>query len=239
MTHSRSLAAAGLLLLLAGCALPRPPAAADAPEPPRWHAPLPHGGNVADLARWWTQFGDPLLVELVEAAQSVSPTVATAATRIAEARSARVAARSAMLPAVDAVATASRGNAQTGVPLATLSNSGLQMAWEIDLFGARAAEADAAAARLRGAEAGWHDARVVVAAETGTTYVDLRVCELQLAVTRNDVRSRAETARLTGLSAEAGFTAPAVAAQARASAADGAVLVTQQQGRCALTRKGR
>ena len=79
---------------------------------------------------------------------------------------------------------------------------------------------------------------MVVAAETGTTYVDLRVCELQLAVTRNDARSRAETARLTGLSAEAGFTAPAVAAQARASAADGAVLVTQQQGRCALTRKG-
>jgi outer membrane protein, multidrug efflux system len=76
-----------------------------------------------------------------------------------------------------------------------------------------------------------------VAAETALAYVDLRTCERQLGVVRNDARSRAETARLTGLSADAGFTAPAVAAQARASAAEGAARVTQQQAQCDLNVK--
>jgi NodT family efflux transporter outer membrane factor (OMF) lipoprotein len=232
-------AAAGLLLLLSGCAVPRPPADLADHAPPRWYAPLPHGGTLADLRQWWQQFDDPLLVELVDAAQSASPTVAAAGTRIAEARAARVAARASRLPSVDAGVSASRGNAQAGLPqVATIVQSNVQAAWELDLFGGNGARADAAQARLEGAQAGWHEARVAVAAETAASYLDLRTCHRQLAVARNDAQSRAETARLTGLSAEAGFTAPAVAAQARASAAEGASRATQQQAQCDLLVKG-
>lgn len=233
----RLLAAAGWLLFLAGCAVPRPPATADASAPPQWYAPLPHGGTLADLTQWWQQFNDPVLVDLVAAAQAASPNVTAAGTRIAEARSARTAAQAALLPGVDASLSATRGNAQAGVPLATIVQGGLQASWELDLFGGNAARSDAATARLRGAEAGWHEARVAVAAETATTYLELRTCERLLAVTRNDARSRAETARLTRLSADAGFTAPAVAAQARASAAEGAARATQQQAQCDLLVK--
>jgi NodT family efflux transporter outer membrane factor (OMF) lipoprotein len=230
-------AAAGLLLLLAGCAAFRPPSSAAADAPPRWYAPLPHGGSLADLHQWWQQFDDPLLVDLVEAAQAVSPDVATAGSRIAEARATRVAARAALLPSVDASVAATRGNAQTGIPLSTIVQSTLQTSWEIDLFGGLGARLDAASARLAGAQAGWHEARVAIAAETATEYLDLRTCERQLVVARNDAASRAETARLTGLSADAGFTAPAVAAQARASAAEGAVRLTTQQAQCDLDVK--
>src|SRR5262249_6232904 len=130
-----------------------------------------------------------------------------------------------------------RGNAQVGIPLSTIVEGTLQTSWEVDLFGGLGARVDAATARLAGAEAGWHEARVSVAAETATTYVDMRTCHLQLEVTGNDAASRAETARLTALSAEAGFTAPATAAQARASSAEGAVRVTQQQAQCDLDVK--
>jgi NodT family efflux transporter outer membrane factor (OMF) lipoprotein len=242
-----SAALPGLLLLLAGCAVPRPPASADVATAARWYAPLPHGGSLADLRQWWQQFGDPVLLDLVEAAQSVSPDVATAGRRIAEARANRIAAGAARLPGVDATVSAQRGNAvggatptvgaQGGLPVATLLQSGAQVSWEADLFGGLAARTDAARERLAGAEAGWHDARVAVAADTATSYVDFRTCERQLLVTQNDARSRAETARLTGLSADAGFTAPAVAAQARASAADAAQRVTQQQAQCDLDLK--
>jgi len=230
-------AAACMLLLLAGCAVSRPPSEAASTPPPRWYAPLPHGGTLSDLRRWWQQFDDPLLVDLVEAAQAVSPDVATAGARIAEARSVRVASRASMLPALDASGSATRGNAQAGIPLSTTAQAGVQASWEIDLFGGLGARYDAAGNRLAGAEAGWHEARVAVAAETANGYLDLRTCQLRLAVTRNDAASRTETARLTGLSADAGFTAPAVAAQARASAADAAVLVTQQRAQCELTVK--
>ena len=57
----RPLAAAAVLLWLAGCAVSRPPAAVQDHAPPRWYAPLPHGGALADLRQWWQQFNDPLL----------------------------------------------------------------------------------------------------------------------------------------------------------------------------------
>jgi multidrug efflux system outer membrane protein len=226
-------AAAAATLCLAGCvALSRPPDTVAAPTPPQWYAPLPHGGTLADLTLWWRQFEDPLLVELIEAAQAVSPTVATAGARIADARAIRTGAQAALLPTLDAALSASRGNAQTGAPLATTGQAGLQTAWEIDLFGGNQALAEAARARLDSEQAGWHAARVAVAAETALTYLNLRSCERQLAVVVNDATSRNETSRLTNLSAEAGFTAPAVAALARASAAEGNARVTQFRAQC-------
>jgi NodT family efflux transporter outer membrane factor (OMF) lipoprotein len=238
MKLSRLVLALAGVVWLAGCAVSRPPAAVDAAAPPQWYAPLPHGGTLTDLKQWWLQFNDPLLIELIEAAQTANPNVATAGSRIAQARAARVAATSALLPSLDAAASATRGNAQAGMPLATTAQAGLQTAWEIDLFGGNRAAADAARARLAGAEAGWHEARVSVAAETANSYVNYRTCERQLAVARNDAQSRAETSRLTELSARAGFTAPAVSALARASAAEASARATQQKAQCDIEIKG-
>lgn len=113
MRRLRSIAALGLTLGLglglAGCGLTRPPAAVEAPFPAQWHAPLPHGGSLASLADWWRQLDDPLLVELIAAAEAASPNLASAAARVAEARSTRVQAGAALLPNLDATASASRG----------------------------------------------------------------------------------------------------------------------------------
>lgn len=234
------LAAAVALLALAGCALPRPPAAVEATAPPRWHAPLPHDGRAADLQRWWQQLDDPLLPQLIAAAQAASPTVSAAGARIAQARADRVAARAALLPSLDASASASRGNQQAALPgtAATVSQVGAQTAWELDLFGGRAAGRDAVQARLAAAQAGWHEARVAVAAETAASYFGWRTCQLQLAVAGNDARSRAESARLIELSTQAGFTAPANSALARASAAESAARERQQRAACEIELKG-
>jgi multidrug efflux system outer membrane protein len=219
-------------LALAGCAIPRPPSSATASLPAGWTAPLPHQGRVADLQRWWLQMQDPLLVDLIDAAQAVSPTLASARSRIAQARSTRVAAGAAQLPTLDAQAAANRGNNQPPAPLASSAQVGLQSRWEIDLFGAQAAQVQAAQERLEGAGAGWHEARVALAAETANAYLGLRSCQRQLEVSANDARSRSETARLADLSTQAGFTAPASAALARASAAEASARLTQQRAQC-------
>jgi multidrug efflux system outer membrane protein len=237
MTTLRPIAAAFAALWLAGCAISRPPETVSAPVPPEWYAPLPHNGTLTDLTRWWQQFGDPLLIELIQAGQTASPTVASAGARIAQARATRVAAGAALLPTLDANASIARGNAQPPAPLATTVQGGLQTAWEIDVFGGNRATSRAAQARLQGAQAGWHDARVAVAAETANSYVNFRTCERQRVVAENDAKSRAETARLSQLSAEAGFTAPANAALARASAAEGAARATQQRAQCEIEVK--
>ncbi|RYY86939.1 MAG: RND transporter, partial [Comamonadaceae bacterium] len=233
--------------LLLACALLAACSAGSPPAPPRpladlapggWQAPLPHDGQPAAIARWWQAWDDPALVRLVDAAQAASPTLAQARTRIAQARADRTGAGAALLPRVDGTASASRGvtNPLFPQPSSTVQ-AGVQASWELDLFGGLSAARAATDARLLGAQAGWHEARVSVAAEAATSYVSLRACEALAAVTRDDAASRAETARLTQLAATAGFQAPANAALADASAADGAMRAEQQQAQCARERK--
>ncbi|QBE67349.1 efflux transporter outer membrane subunit [Pseudoduganella lutea] len=225
-------------LALGGCALSGPPPVVESKEPAQWHAPLPHGGTVTQLSGWWRGQGDPLLAELVEAAQVASPTVAAARSRLAQAREQRVAAGAALAPTVDAALTSTRASQQSAaMPTNTTSQGYLQASWEIDIFGANRAVRDAAQARYEGAQAGWHDARVSVAADTANTYYQLRACERLLDVARQDAASRADTARLTELTAQAGFEAPASLALARASAADGANREIAQRAQCEVDVK--
>ena len=238
-------AALATLLALGACssgpvARPGANAAADTPAdtPAQWQATLPHNGQLTVLGEWWSQFNDPVLMQLLAAAQAVSPSIASAASRIEQSRATRVAAGAALLPALDANASALRGRQNLISGLGNSASVGLQMSWELDLFGARRSAREAAQARLDGAQAGWHDARVSVAAEVATTYTALRACEAQLLQTRADSASRAETARLTDLSMKAGFEAPATAALARASAAQANSLLTQRRAQCDVLIKG-
>ena len=232
---------------LAGCAIERPPAQADAPMPAQWHSQgaLPHAGSLPGLARWWAQAGDPALAAFIDAAQAASPSVASAAARIAEARAAQVQAGAARLPSLDGSISAARGNTMasnlggstSALPTMTSLQAGLQASWEIDLLGGLRAGRDAADARAAGAKARWHDARVSVAAETAHAYYAERACVQQRAVAESDTASRQQTAHLTQLSAHAGFSAPADAALARASAADARARLSQQRTQCAVLRQ--
>lgn len=233
----RLLAAVGVSSMLSACAILMPATQVSADVAPAWQAPLPHQGAVGSLSQWWQQQGDPLLVELIEAAQGVNPSVAQALSRIEAARASRVAAGAALLPQVSASVGASRGVSQPEVPVATSLQGGLQAAWELDLVGANRAVNKAALAQLEGTQAQWHDARVSVAAEVAHVYYSLSTCKQLLDVARKDAASRQETARLSEVSAKAGFTAPAMAAMARASAAEGSSRVTQQAALCDLDTK--
>ncbi len=223
---------AALPLWLAACATTPPPTTVPAQAAAQWTAPLPHQGQLGDLSTWWQRLNDPLLVALIAAAEDASPTVASAASRIAQARATSVAAGAALGPTLDASASASRGISQPGVPLANTAQGGLQAAWEVDLFGTNRAAANAAQVRQQGALAQWHDARVSVAAEVASQYVTVRACALLRGLAGEDAQSRQETARLSGLSTRAGFTAPAVDALARASAAEANNRVVQQLAQC-------
>lgn len=243
MSGYRLPAACALVWALSACALPRPPAAPETPVPTQWQAPLPqasqlpHGGRLDGLANWWQQLDDALLRELIEQAQATSPSVDIAAARIAQASAARTVAGAALAPSLAGTASLSRGNTQPPVPLSTIGQVGAEASWELDLFGARSSALDAAQARLRGAQAGWHEARVTVAAETAASYLRFRSCQRELEVSRGGALSRSETARLSQLSADAGFTPPAAAALARAAAADSAARVLQQQAACQIEVK--
>lgn len=222
---------------LVGCAttkgpVPPPLAVAVSADTGVWQAPLPHGGLSAELASWWRGFDDPLLPGLIDAAQAASPSLVSARARIERARATLAASDAVARPRLDAAAAVQRARSVPEAPAASSAALGVQAAWEIDLFGAVAAGQRASAQRLRGAEAGWHEARVSLAADVATAYVNLRGCEAQLQQAQADAASRETTARLTDQSATAGFTAPADAALARAGAAQARSQVRVQQAQC-------
>ena len=207
MTHR--LAPLGASLWLAGCSalappVAMPPRAAPPPDAPaRWHAPLPHEARQVALQQWWQQFDDPLLLALIDAAQAASPTVAAAAARIAQARASRVAAGAALRPAAERQRVAARAGAtRLGTPIGQQRSAGLQA--ELGARPVRRQPRRARRRRRRGCrapQAGWHDARVAVAAEVANGLRDAaRLRGPAGARPRLDARSRGETARLTDLS---------------------------------------
>ena len=233
--------ALAICLLLSACAISGPPAKVTVTAPPQWYAPLPHNGNLANLSQWWQQQNDPLLVELIEAAQAVSPSIVTTRSNIEQARATRAASEAALLPTLDATGSFNRSvsapiNRAAAVPV-NLGQLGLQTSWELDLFGQNAASRDADQQRFEGAQAQWHEARVSVAAEVATQYYSLLTCDKLRLVANADARSRAETARLSALATKAGFEAPATSALARASAAESKARATQQRAQCDLDIK--
>jgi len=237
MRTSKTLTLCCLALGLTACALSPPAPVVQTVEPAKWQAPLPHSGKLTDLSLWWQDLGDPLLADLVNAAQSASPSLASARSRIIQSRATVSRARSAPNPTLDAVASAERGSTQARMPVSTTIQGSLQASWVIDLLGANQLANDAAQARLDRAQASWHDARVVVAAEVANRYVSQRACERQWRIAQADAQSRAQTARLADLSLKAGFMADATAALARASAADASGRAIRQGTLCTLDVK--
>lgn len=233
----RGIALVSSTLVLSACSITLPATQVASRMAPQWQAPLPHQGQVQSLNDWWQRQGNPLLVELIEAAQAQSPSLAQAMTRLAQARANQTAANAVLLPQANASAGISRGVNQPNSPVATTANVGLQASWELDLVGANKAVNDAALANVQGSQALWHSARVSVAAEVAQTYYRLATCQQLLGVAQADAASRSETARLSDISANAGFTATGTSALARASAAEARSRVTRQQESCDLSTK--
>ena len=229
----RMLAVVASAAVLSACSVTRPPADVPVEVPATWYAPpLAHQGSTQQLTAWWGAFEDPVLTDWIASAQRQSPSVASARAQVFAARAARLGVEAQTGPQLNAVANASRGLTDPATPLGTTLNAGLQASWAIGLWGENDARRGSAQAQQDAASAGWHEARVLVASELAQLYFGQRLCREQLAVATRDRDSRAVTSENNVVSERAGLTAPAVAALARASAAEGAARFRQQDEAC-------
>lgn len=223
--------------LLSACAVV-PPVNPAGPEsgqlPEQWFAPvLPHAGSTTDLTAWWGQFNDPLLVQWIGLAQAQSPNLASARAQVFAARAALETTDVLAGPQVAAVGSISRGrNASAPDVVGTAVGLGAQASWALDVWGGNRAGVEQSRAQEVAANAGWHEARVLVASALAQAYFGYRTCQVQLGVAERDRDSRAVTAQAAGHTERAGLMAPAVAALARASAADSAARARQQADQC-------
>lgn len=225
-----------MALTLSACAAVGPVYQAPAsPTASHWQAALPHAGQAQALRSWWAQFNDPVLSRLLQAADDTSPTLAQAAALIEQARAALGTSEVRLSPAISGrgAITRSGGN----VPEQSASSVAIDAAWEIDLFGSVRRRTEAANAQLQSRQANWHDARISLAAEVASQYVNLRGCEQLLDAHAANAVSLAQTARLSALMVQAGVSAPVDGELTGAAAANGESIRVAQQAQCDLTTK--
>ncbi len=222
-----------LSLILAGCtAWVSPNPNVETPVASEWKAPMPHQGATTDLVSWWSRFDDPLLVEWIALAQKHSPTLAAAKTQVVSARANRIAGATALFPDLTLLASGSHSVSAGNVSPHTLISGAAQASWEPGLWGQSFSTMSGLKARDQAAQAQWHEARVLVAAEMAQSYFAYRLCTQQLAISRLDLSSREQTNALTAITEKAGFTSPGSAALIRASYAEANNRVIQQAAGC-------
>ncbi len=211
-----------LALGLASCALQQGLTTQPMSLPAEWkHAGgFPVASPDRDLSRWWARFDDPTLNRLIADALRDSPDIAAATARVRESRARRDAEYSTLFPTIDGGASRVSRSTHTenaGTNSGTSYSAALNASWEADLFGKRRSSVQAAAANLGAAEENLHSVYAALAAEIASTYTTLRTNEARMAVLRQNVSTREETAQLASWRHQAGEADSLEASQAQSS----------------------
>ncbi|KWT74447.1 efflux transporter outer membrane subunit [Comamonas testosteroni] len=227
-------------LMLGACAIK--PAleglSGDPKVPVRWEAPLPDSDRITDLKVWWQSQSEPDLATLIDAANAVSPNVSSALARIEQAKALQSKALSSLLPELSGTASTARSRASLYSGIYVQNQAGVQVSWALDLASLRGAQSSAARADLESAQALWHDARTLVAAEVADLYYASRTCQRQSALHMKDAASHEQSVKMTQRSLKAGMASEAEMAAARYNAAEAMSLLQQQQATCDVQIKG-
>ena len=160
-------------------------------------------------AAWWRQFDDPTLDALVGEALSENRELRIAFARLRAARSIRDDAANDRFPTVTAGASAEYGEAQQpGFSEERSSieryDLGLDMAWELDLFGRVQRRIEASEAQSEAAEAELYQLQVSLVAELVDAYGQLRGAQLRERIARKNLENQRNSHRLTEQLRDAG-----------------------------------
>jgi len=232
-------------LVLAGCAsaLPAPaehagvdlPTAFSSAEGSISSGKAPLGTAEAQpRGAWWLAFADPQLSALVERAGDANTDIQAAAARLAEARSLLRSADAQRLPQIGASAGVARqaGLQSTGSSTpATVGTAGLNLSYEVDLFGKLSQTSAAALQDAQARAALLQSTRLMVQADVAQTYLQLRSVQTERALVVQSLDIYRDSLRLTTRRFQAGDAAELDVArmQTEVSATEFEVLALERQ----------
>ncbi|TCP00426.1 multidrug efflux system outer membrane protein [Rubrivivax gelatinosus] len=194
-------------LVLAGCAtapapdlstLPATPAAfkSTAPAEGQWAVVPP--ADAAERGTWWAVFADPVLDELVTRALERNTDLQVAAARLQQARAGLREADARRRPQVDASTGVTRATdpGVTTQPV-SLGTAGLNLAWELDVFGRLGLASQAQALDAQASEALLQSTRLMVQAQVAQAYFALRESDAERRLVRQTLAAYRDTLRLS------------------------------------------
>lgn len=200
MMINRLLLAAASSAALAACTTVGPDYRSPAPQAP---AQQPFVGAASPLftgdeppGRWWSLFRDPVLDRLVQQALTANTDLRVAAANLARTRALLRETGAARLPSTTASGSVTYAD-QPGLPADTVLDIGLDVGYQLDLFGRIRRATEAGRADVGAAQAAFDVVRISVAAETARAYADACSAGRQLGVARDTVRLQEQTFDLT------------------------------------------
>ena len=162
--------------------------------------------STGDVTLWWKKFDDSKLNTLISRALDANQDLKIAASRVAEAKAARMVARADFFPQVTSGGSATRSQsseAASGNPAfgggqtANTFNLNLDASWEPDIFGGTRRNVEAATADVQAAAENARDVRVGLVAEVATAYLELRGYQARKGVAERNLKSQKDTFDLT------------------------------------------
>jgi len=194
--------------------------------PKDWGQPLQAEISMTDpLITWWQSFNDPLLNHLVEDAIRNNYDVQNAIAKVREARALKSAAVGRLLPTVSSMNSynrsrfsdngvnpvgrfaemAARPTGTAGIPPFNLGidnptndfKTGFDATWEIDVFGYRRWQVEAAKDRIQATQENRRNTIITVIADVARSYVELREAQNRMAILQNNIDLQQQSLNLT------------------------------------------
>lgn len=204
----------------------------DVPE--SWRLKTDEGTEIANL-RWWEQFNDPVLNELIITALQNNNDLKIAVARVYEFYYRLGVTSSALWPEIDGQATASRNLLSlTTIPsvlprqrLFTQYTALLSLTYEVDVWGRIHSATDAALAELLAEIEARRAVVLTLVTSVAITYIQLRQYDKQLEIANETYKSRIESARLAKIRFDEGLTSELEVEQAASEVQSALVEVKQ------------
>lgn len=164
---------------------------------------------------WWKVLNDPVLNAMQEQLATANLDLRTADFRLAQARAQLGVTEAAMGPNVNANASYARARASQRGTVGRVARSfepydlfqyGLDLSWEIDLWGRVARLVEAGEAQLAAVEEAKRDLLVSSSAELARSYIALRGVQRKVAITRQNLQIARQNQALTRDRAAGGLT---------------------------------
>ena len=189
--------------------------------PAAWRIDYPKTVEVANT-RWWMQFGDPVMDDLIDTALRENRDVRIAAARVDQFMGALTATRSQLYPQLGYGADAARARASRVAqpplppgadPYFALYQASFAAQWQLDLFGRVQRLSEAAQAQVYASEQGKRGVVLSLVAGVATSYIVLRALDRQLEIAQSTARNFGETKRIFDLRYRSGVVSQTEVAQ--------------------------
>lgn len=205
----------------------------DVSTPKQWSVPIATTPQVKALEKWWQNFNDPILNQLIIDAINTNLDLKQTLERVKDARTQRSATIAAGLPSfsgknninrrlnssASTSSTSQAGGFGLSNQIINLLQLGIDAQWEVDFFGGVQRAVEAADATIDSEIENRRDVLVTLLGEVARNYIELRGNQQLIAITEANLHSQQDTLDLLKVRQQAGLADMSEIAQAEAELA--------------------